>query len=95
MCQTKAIISKNVWQYCCKNSFKIVKTYVIYFVCKMPYQIINDNLFFGPLFKLIIFYPIFFFSEEFVISISNIQCTHGMMHGVFGQNGGVYTFATK
>lgn len=34
-------------------------------------------------------------NEEVVIFISNIQCIYGMMHGVFGQNGGVYTFATK
>lgn len=35
-----------------------------------------------------------YFYEEVAIFISNIQCTYIMVYGVFGQNGGVFTFVT-
>lgn len=57
----------------------------------------NDNLFFGLVSRLIIiiFFYAIFFSEEVALFISNIQCTYIMVYGVFGQNSGVFTFATE
>lgn len=69
--------------------------YILFFWCKMSYQIMNDNVCFGLLSKLINFYSLIFFSEEVVLSISNIKCTYRLMHEVVGQNGGVFTFATE
>lgn len=81
-------------QFCCKKIFKTNKIVKLFFICKMSYQIMNDNLFFGLVSKLIIFFFTQYFYEEVAIFISNIQCTYLMVYGVFGQNGGVFTFVT-